>query len=42
MRTRRIVLLIALFTILIACADTPRPSTTAIWDQSNFETANWN
>jgi type IV pilus biogenesis protein CpaD/CtpE len=42
MRTRQIVLLIALVTILFACADTPKPSTSAIWDQSNFETAIWN
>jgi hypothetical protein len=41
MRTRRIVLLIALATILFACAGTPKPSN-GIWDQSSFETANWN
>lgn len=38
----RIVLLLALVTILIACGDTPKPSQNAIWDQSNFESANWN
>jgi hypothetical protein len=41
MRTRQIVLLIALVAILISCTDTPKPSN-GIWDQSNFETANWN
>jgi hypothetical protein len=42
MQTRRIVLLLALVTILIACGDTPKPSQNGVWDQSNFETANWN
>jgi hypothetical protein len=42
MRTRQIALLLALVTILFACADTPKASTNGIWDQSNFETANWN
>jgi outer membrane biogenesis lipoprotein LolB len=42
MKTRRIVLLLALITILFACSDTPKSSSNATWDQSNFETANWN
>jgi ABC-type uncharacterized transport system auxiliary subunit len=39
---KRVLLLLALVTILFACTDTPKPSTNAIWDQSNFETATWN
>ncbi len=42
MRTRQIALLIALVTILLSCGPTPDPSKSGIWDQSNFETANWN
>ncbi len=42
MRTHQIMLLLALVTILFACADTPKPPATATWDQSNFETAIWN
>jgi hypothetical protein len=42
MRTHRIALLLALVTILIACGDTPKPSQSGVWDQSNFESANWN
>jgi hypothetical protein len=42
MRTRQIVLLLALVTILLSCGPTPNPSSSAIWDQSTFETANWN
>jgi len=42
MRTHRIMLLLALVTILIACTDTPKPSQNGIWDQSNFESATWN
>jgi outer membrane biogenesis lipoprotein LolB len=41
MRIRQITLLLVLITILFACSDTPKPSN-AIWDQSTFETANWN
>ena len=42
MRTHRITLLVVLIAaILIACGPTPTP-TNGIWDQSNFETANWN
>jgi hypothetical protein len=42
MRTRRIALLLALVTILFACADTPKPSLSGLWDQSNYETPTWN
>jgi hypothetical protein len=36
MPTRRIVLWLALVTILFACSDTPKPAN-AIWDQSNYD-----
>ena len=42
MRRHRILMLLALVTILFACTSTPQPSTSGIWDQSNFESANWN
>jgi hypothetical protein len=35
-------MLLALAAILFACADTPKPSMSGIWDRSNFETATWN
>jgi outer membrane biogenesis lipoprotein LolB len=44
MRTR-IVLLLVLLTLLTACSSSPNPgsnSGNAVWDQSNFETSNWN
>ncbi len=42
MRTRLIVLLLALGYWLIACNDTPPPTQSSLWDTANFETANWN
>ncbi len=42
MRTHQIVLLIALVALLLSCGDQPKPPDSATWDQSNFETANWN
>jgi hypothetical protein len=32
-------LLLTLMTTLFACADTPKPSMSGVWNQSNFETA---
>lgn len=42
MRTRQIALMLVLVTILLSCGPTPTPSQNGIWDQSNFEAANWN
>lgn len=42
MRTR-IVALLALLALLTACSSNPGSnSDNAVWDQSNFETSNWN
>lgn len=40
----RIVLLLALLALLTACSSSPNPGSNAnaVWDQSNFETSNWN
>ena len=40
----RIVLLLALLSLLTACSSTPNPgsNSNAVWDQASFETSNWN
>jgi uncharacterized protein YceK len=45
---RRIILLLALLALLSACSSAPNlnsgsnQNANAVWDQSNFETTNWN
>lgn len=43
MRTRMMLLLV-LLSLLSACSSAPNsnPDSSAVWDQSNFETTNWN
>jgi hypothetical protein len=43
MRTR-MVLMLVLLSLLSACSGGPNsnPDSSAVWDQSSFETSNWN
>ena len=39
---RSVVVCLALVGLLMACTNTPQPSSSGIWDQSTFENAQWN